>query len=91
MWEYPQGSPARDTASFQREAVLVPKEIAASASLAANASFSNEIDVRFGSLCDISRPLMSEKGSKPDIEARRFNVTEVPLADVHVLLLLRDL
>jgi hypothetical protein len=24
---------------------------------------------------------MSEKGSEPDIEARRFNVAEVPLAD----------
>src|SRR4030042_1887158 len=25
---------------------------------------------------------MSEKGSEPDIEARRFNVAEVPLADI---------
>jgi hypothetical protein len=25
---------------------------------------------------------MSEKGSKPDIEPRRFNVADVPLADI---------
>jgi hypothetical protein len=30
---------------------------------------------------------MSEKGSEPDIEARRFNVAEVPTAEVRFLAL----